>query len=303
MKQFITVLVVFSVLLASCSLDESGPASPEDGTLQLSEAVSGSRVVIGPDLRSPYFRAPSKAYPGQAIGAGMSMRVANTGTAVAISGTGYVFIGFYLSTDTQKDGTDTLLVGGRETVSTPIAVNQVKNVSIYSGMSIPAGTAYGAYYLLGVVDEFNHVAEINESNNVIYRRIYIYPQLADLEGEDFEAPSSASPGEQIGADMALMVKNTGFIAATSARSYFFVGFYLSADSTFDASDVLLLGGRESVNTPIAVDDSVAVSIYDGMSIPAGTATGSYYLFAVIDEFDDVNEINEINHMRRPITIN
>lgn len=295
----ILIMIMLVLFIFGCSLDDTSLVDKSEDDNLISDTATRAPM---PDLRPYYFRSPYRAYPSQAIGSSMYLRVINSGTATAHCRDGYFFVGFYLSRNRTLDSSDTLLLGGRESVTTPMGVNQIKTVSIYSGMSIPSGTAYGTYYLLAVIDETGKISESSETNNIAYRRISIVPKKADLYGYSFSAPSSATAGQQIGADMALKVRNSGFISATAPAGYFFVGFFLSTNSTYDSSDVLLLGGRESVYTPIAVNESKDVSIYDGMSIPAGTTAGSYYLIAVVDEFDVVDEIYETNHVKRTIQI-
>jgi hypothetical protein len=65
------------------------------------------------------------------------------------------------------------LLGGRESVGTPLAAGATVEVGIASAMSIPEDVAAGEYYLLAVVDETRLVAESDEGNNVASNLIAI----------------------------------------------------------------------------------------------------------------------------------
>jgi len=122
----------------------------------------------------------------------------------------------------------------------------------------------------------------------------------DLPG-DFVVPSSAEPGEAIGDEITFYVRLRDRSELTG--DFFVVAFYLSPDTTWDFEDDLLYGGREQVLLPMTPGERREVSLYDGMSIPAGASLGSYYILAVIDEFNKIDEYNENNNVASaPITL-
>ena len=57
-----------------------------------------------------------------------------------------------------------------------------------------------------------------------------------------------------------------------------------------------MGGRENVSS-LGAGVEFSVPLYAGMRIPSGIATGSYYIGALVDEFDDVEESIETNNDR------
>lgn len=120
----------------------------------------------------------------------------------------------------------------------------------------------------------------------------------DLEVETVDVPAQACPGEDIGPASYLDVINSG---TDDVDSLFHVGWYLSTDATWDASDVLLIGGRDQVDGLGAgeiAEVSIAVNI-----IPEGTSLGDYYLLTVVDEQDNVDESDENNNVEAtPIEI-
>ena len=121
-------------------------------------------------------------------------------------------------------------------------------------------------------------------------------QDPDIIPVDFQSPSTSAPGATIGEDLSLNARNNSTVECNSSRGYFFVGFYLSEDNRLDGSDILLIGGRESVTTPMNPNEERAVSIYDGMSLPENISRGDYYLLAVVDESNDITEANEGNNI-------
>ena len=121
-------------------------------------------------------------------------------------------------------------------------------------------------------------------------------QDPDIIPVDFQSPSTSAPGATIGGGLSLNIRNNSTVECNSSRGYFFVGFYLSEDRMLDGSDILLIGGRESVTTPMSPNEVRAVSIYDGMSLPENISRGDYYLLAVVDESNDITEANEQNNI-------
>ena len=125
----------------------------------------------------------------------------------------------------------------------------------------------------------------------------------DIIPENFSSPSEASPGDAVGADIILDVTNSGSNSAESDVGYFFVVFCLSSDDQWDVSDEVLLGKTNLVSTPLAPQTTVALTIHDGMSIPASVSPGDYYLLAFVDVQNKVAETDEDNNVAaNPITI-
>lgn len=251
----------------------------------------------GVDIIPQYFASPMSADPGGIVGANMKLDVKNIGNVTATAADGYFFIGFYISQDKAWDNSDRLLIGGRESLNTPLAAGEIKPVSIYSGMYIPNDITPGSYYLLAVVEEDNRIVEADELNNVWANPIQIgtTTENVDVVPMNFASPLSATPGGVVGADLKLDVKNAGSTTLNAPDGWFFVGFYISLDNVWDNSDRLLIGGREAVYTPFAAGEYKPVSIYSGMTIPADIMPGNYYLIAVADETNKVVESNEDNN--------
>jgi len=123
---------------------------------------------------------------------------------------------------------------------------------------------------------------------------------ADLTAE-IKCPGSATPGEELGKSIRVIVMNNGQVAA--AR--FAVDIVLSSDTNVPVAyaaysanyteDCLLQGGREH-EFDLAAASSRNVTMNGNNRIPADTPPGIYYLAAVIDPGDEVKESNERNNV-------
>jgi subtilase family serine protease len=100
------------------------------------------------------------------------------------------------------------------------------------------------------------------------------------------APSAAAVGATINAIDTTTNQGGGAAPASTTR------FYLSLNSVFDAGDVLI--GARSVP---ALAGGASDTATTGVTIPAGTAPGGYYLIAVADGAGAVVETFETNNTR------
>ncbi|HVR77549.1 MAG TPA: NosD domain-containing protein [Acidimicrobiia bacterium] len=131
-------------------------------TSEFSECVTVEEAA--PDLIGS-ITGPLQACLGEEIGDEITLQVTNQG-ATAVSGTNFS-VGVYLSTDAAVTTSDSLLVGGRETVlgTTVIGPGETIGVPLFDGASVPSSMSTGPAYLGLVVDEFNVIAEGDETNN------------------------------------------------------------------------------------------------------------------------------------------
>ena len=81
-------------------------------------------------------------------------------------------------------------------------------------------------------------------------------------------------------------KNQGAGAAVASTT----AYYLSTNSVLDAGDVAL-GSRSVAALAPGPTDTGSVTV----TIPAGTATGTYYVFAMADAAGVVGEVSEVNN--------
>src|SRR5260221_6355090 len=130
---------------------------------------------------------------------------------------------------------------------------------------MPASTAGGAYYLFAKADGDDIIAETQEGNNLYATTITIG---ADLVISALTVPSDIGAGTTITITDTTKNQGAGAAAATTTA------YYLSTDATLDAADVVL-GSRAVAALAAGASDTGSLTL----TIPAGTATGTYYVFA------------------------
>jgi subtilase family serine protease len=148
---------------------------------------------------------------------------------------------------------------------------------------IPADTVPGAYFLIAAADGDAALAESSESNNAQARPVRIG---FDLTVHALHAPGWATGGASI--QIGDSTKNLGPGASPATTTTF----YLSADPVADAGDVVL--GERAIEPLPAWGRSAMVTT---VTIPAGTAPGTYFLLAVVDAAGLVPELSEANNTR------
>lgn len=110
--------------------------------------------------------------------------------------------------------------------------------------------------------------------------------LADLvPSQPFVSASTVAPGASI--YLSTYVYNQGQAAAASSP----VGYFLSANATYDANDVALGTGAGSALTP-----GQGGTRSGTFTLPAGVAAGTYYLLHVADPLNSIPESNEANNV-------
>lgn len=217
---------------------------------------------------------PSTTVAGNTVQ--LSCSVFNQGNIQASGSTA----GFYLSTNQTLDASDVLL---STVTGTVLPANQ--SSSRYANPVIPAGTAAGNYYILFVADPLNAVTESIETNNVRSLPLTLLAPTLDLQVQSvYLTPTSVAPGSITSASCYLY--NQGNALASPAT----IGYYLSTNQTLDANDVLL------GNTTGTLSGVNYASRYANLTVPAGTAVGSYYVLFVADYLNQLTETNENNNL-------
>ncbi|UOQ53320.1 CARDB domain-containing protein [Hymenobacter cellulosivorans] len=212
---------------------------------------------------------------GTTITAGAT--VYNQGNTTASSSN----LGYYLSTDATLSSNDALLGS-----STGGALSSGLSNYPSTSITIPAGTTPGSYYVLFAADYQNQVTESNETNNVRSQAITVVTPSIDLVIQSaYLNSSTTTAGTTISASHYIV--NQGNTVASSSN----VGYYLSTDATFSSADVLLTSTAGGTLT--AGNYSTR---YPSLTIPAGTAAGTYYVLFVADYQNQVTETNENNNV-------
>ena len=206
-----------------------------------------------------------------------SCYVYNQGNSTAASSS----VGYYLSTDAAWDGADVFLL------SSPGGALGASSSSYRSGtLTIPGGTAVGAYYILFYADENHTVTESIETNNVASIPINVVAPTVDLIIQSqATSPTTVFAGNSTSASC--YIYNQGNSSASSSN----VGFYLSADAAWDAGDTYL--GNSTGFTLTAATSSYRSA---SLTIPGGTTPGSYYLLFFADYSLAVAENVETNNV-------
>jgi subtilase family serine protease len=150
-------------------------------------------------------------------------------------------------------------------------------------LTIPANTAAGTYYVLAKADSGGSVIETQESNNVKYNvSMRIGPDLVE---SSVIVPTIAGAGASL--VVSDTVKNQG--SGTAAPST--TAFYLSSNFSLDTADQLL--ATRAVPSLAAAATSAAST---SLTIPGGTATGTYYIIVKADANNEVGESAETNNV-------
>ena len=236
-------------------------------------------VTFGSDLQVSALSAPARAAIGSMIVVSDTTRNAGGGAADASVTT------FYLSSNSSLDAGDTPLAPAR-------AVGALAAGASTAGTSnvIIPDVAPGVWFLIATADDGELINETCETNNLRLASIHIGP---DLDLTTLSAPVTARAGSTILVADGMKNVGLGTAGASSTR------YYLSTNTTLDASDTLLDAERvvPALSANATTTGSASVVLPTGLS-------GRYYLIAVADGTNAVAESNETNNaFSRLITIN
>jgi len=187
---------------------------------------------------------------------------------------------FYLSANSTLDAGDVRLTESRAVPALPAGASSGGATSV----TIPAGTAAGAYFLFARADDDGVVSETNETNNTSSARVTI--------GPDLSLPTLSASASSVAAGAAIVITDTVANVGAGAAGPSVTRFYLSTNAVFDAGDLLLTPGR-SVPAIAGGTSSVGST---SITIPPATAPGTYYLFAKADGEAAVEESVETNNV-------
>ena len=233
---------------------------------------SGS-IRVGPDLSMTALTVPSRA----AVGAAISIVDTTGNIGAGPAGTGSR-TAFYLSMNLTVDANDIPLAtrnvpalgaGGTSPASTPV--------------TLPATAGPGRWYVIARCDDLAQVTETLEINNVRTSTIDIGPDLTLM---------SITSASTVAAGATLTLTDTVLNYGTQTAPVSANRYYLSLNTTFDASDIPL-GGQRDVPA-LAYNTTSTGSV--GVQIPSGLS-GAYYLLAVADGNGVIAEASETNNVK------
>ncbi len=261
-------------IIAKADADDAIPETNETNNTR------SDTILIGPDLIVSALSAPATG------GAGLPVTVTDTtknqgGGSTLVSST----TGFYLSVNSTLGSGDVFLGSRTVGVLGPNASNAGSTT-----LTIPSNTPPGSYYIIVSADDGAAVPESSETNNKKAVLIKLSPDL--IVSALAMTPSTAAAGATISVTDTTKNQGSGSAIATTTR------FYLSTNTTFDAADVLLA----SRAVPVLLSGASSPGS-TSVTIPAGTAPGTYYILARTDADNVVAESNEANNTAsKPITI-
>ncbi len=229
-------------------------------------------IRVGGDLVVSLLTVPTKG------GAGASLVVSDTTSNQGSGSIGASVTRFYLSANAALDAGDADL-GVRAVPDLPAGSGSGSATTV----TIPSGVTAGSYYIIAMADADLGQLETQETNNATARYIAIGP---DLRISSTSAPLSVAAGSSISVAETVLNQGGGAGGVSTTR------FYLSLNAALDAGDTEL-GGARSVPV-LAAGASSAGST--GVTIPAGTPTGGYYLLVVSDADNAVGETIETNNV-------
>jgi subtilase family serine protease len=231
-------------------------------------------ISIGGDLRVSALSAPARS------GAGRTILVSDTTINQGTDAVGASATRFSLSPNALLDAGDALFAAGRPVPALAAGASSSGSTSL----TIPSSVGTGTYYLFAKADGDGTVAEAQETNNASFKSILIGP---DLVVSSLTAPGEAAPGDTLGVTDTTANQGGGDVSPSSTT------FFLSGNYMLDAGDTPLDGSR-TVGT-LAAGTSNAGST--SLTIPTGTAPGTYYLIARADGGGGIVETSETNNTR------
>lgn len=240
-------------------------------TAETNNVKASLAVRVGADLIVSALSAPAIAGPGATI------VVTDTTSNQGAGDAGSSNTAFYLSTNLTVDAGDTQL-GARAVPALAAGATNSGSTSLV----IPAGTPTGNYYIVANADNANQVLENNETNNARASfQVRVGPDLADTISAVSSAGGAGGP-----ITVTDSVKNQGGGDAGPTTTMF----YLSTSAVFSPSATPI--GARSVPAVAAGGTNVASTT---VTLPAGLATGTYFVFAAADAGSAVSETVETNN--------
>lgn len=216
---------------------------------------------------------PSTTSAGEDVS--VEATITNGGTADSGSFTA----GIYLSTNATWDSRDTRLTSWSEASLAPGATSDVSRT-----VTIPSATSSGTWYVLVVADTAEVVSEPDEGDNTGVARL----TLPDIDLWVYYVSVYPSSGE---AGSSTSLSGTVYNYEGDPSGSYTMAYYLSANRLWDTSDTLITS-----KTMPSISGYGSDSFSQSVTIPTGTAAGTWYLLAVADPDDFIPESDETNNL-------
>ena len=264
---------------------DAGTEALEAGETNNVRATAAIQVVR-PDLAVLSITAPAATAPGRSVS--VSHVVKNL--AAAAGGAAWSTSRLYLSTDATLDvGSDTVL--GDVRVG---ALAGGVAASVTTPVTIPGGTAPGAYWIIAQANATSTVTEADwpaQANNVMPTAVPLTIGADLLVTAATVTPLATAPGKTV--SVTTTIKNQGG-APTGA---FDVGLYLSTDAVL-GGDTLLATRRVTSGLAPGAASTAATAV----KIPGNASAGTYFVVARADVNGEVSEADEGNNARPTIAV-
>jgi uncharacterized delta-60 repeat protein len=234
--------------------------------------LSATAVASSADLVVSALTGPATA------GAGFVVTLNDTTGNIGVGPAAGSSTRYYLSTDSLIGAGDVLL-GGRTLAGLAPGASSAGATNV----TIPAATANGSFFIIAKADDLNQFLESSEGNNTRAIAIRVGP---DLRVSSLTAPAYGAAGKTIS-----ISDTTANLSASSPAGASTTRFYLSSNTTLDAADIAL--GSRAVPALASGASNAGATL---VTIPAGTATGTYNILAEADGAHVLAEKNEANNV-------
>jgi subtilase family serine protease len=190
---------------------------------------------------------------------------------------------YYLSLDAVRGAGDTLLTGTHSVPSLAAGASHTATVKV----TIPAGIALDAYFLLACADDQSTVVESDEGNNcAVSPGATVTVTRPDLVVNTISAPpATAKRGGKF--PVTDTTHNPGAVAAESSKTRY----YLSLDGVKSTGDRLLGGSRSVAALAPGASRSGTVTV----TVPTATPLDTYFVLACADDVSQRVELDETNN--------
>jgi len=265
------------------------PANLPDGTYALltqtidpsghvSDASSGPSVNVAAPVVSfvPSFvklNVPASVVAGSKTSASAVLKITNTGN---VTSTGVSTLALYASTDgTVADGFPI------NSIQKKLSIKPNKSAEITVPLKLYPSVANASYSIVAQVTD----AQSDVTTSVSAAKVTIAAAEVDLATTVITVPTTATPGKSIA--VTLELSNAGNIAASGKLEFAF-----SASPTSDGANAVVLG---TLNTRINIKPGTSQRLKLKVPVPAGAASGSFFLVATADPSDVFNDPNLANN--------
>jgi len=193
------------------------------------------------------------------------------------------YLALYLSKDTTISADDIFIKN--EVVSD---LSSGAKLSLPVSFSLSGDIVEGSYYLLFSVDDSSMVDESVESNNVIYHAFNlkesVFPDLMFSKNINLSA-GTYYPDDTL--NYSFTVKNEG----NSPADNIYYSCYLSNDDSLDMDDELI---QSDIIEKLYQNNEISIS--NDYLLENKFDDGNYYLFVVLDEYNNIVEANDSNNI-------